>query len=226
MLWSPNTQLHYPFQNTALDYSGNARHGTINGSGVFATKPNGGRCLYFDGTGDYVATPSFGLSGTVVVFAAWVRCKAFTNYQLILGEATVSTTIGYLACVRNLNTNNLWWEYADGTSRQYPTAVGYFNSPFDDAWLHMTIVCDYAGKNVYFYRNGILFYSVGMVGTPRFPSTNRAKYVGAFWTVSLPYYLTDGYLQEVYLGTRLTCPPVAVLTANANRLMLGMNPIW
>ena len=220
----PNLQLAYRFQNSALDWSGNGRNGTVKGSGVYTTA-RGQQALYFEGN-DYVATPSFGLSGTVVVFAAWVRCKAFTNYQLILGEATVSTTIGYLACVRNLNTNNLWWEYADGTSRQYPTAVGYFNSPFDDAWLHMTIVCDYAGKNVYFYRNGILFYSVGMVGTPRFPSTNRAKYVGAFWTVSLPYYLTDGYLANVQLWTLATMPPLAQMTANANRLMLGMNPIW
>jgi hypothetical protein len=38
--------------------------------------------------------------------------------------------------------------------------------------------------------------------------------------------LTDGYLANVYLGTLAACPPVAVLTANAHRLMLGLNPIW
>lgn len=225
MLASPNCQLLYPFENQANDYSGNARHGTVFGSGVYATKPNGGRCLYFDGVGDYVTTPSFGLSGTVVVFAAWVRCKWATTVQTLIGDAASHPTYPHLQCKRLSYSNSCVWNYADGSTDASATAADFFLAPYDDAYFHMTIVCDYAGKVTYFYRNGIPFGSpVAMSGTPAFPSTARVKYIGSYnTTLNL---LTAGYLANVQLWTLATMPPLAAMTANANRLMLGMNPIW
>ena len=41
------------------------------------------------------------------------------------------------------------------------------------------MVCDYTGKILKGYRNGILFGTANLTGTPIFPSTNRAKYIGA-----------------------------------------------
>ena len=227
MLWSPNTQLHYPFQNTALDYSGNARHGTINGSGVFATRPNGSRCLYFDGTGDYVATPSFGLSGTVVVFAADVRCKLHAaRNQSFIGENAASSTVGYIWSFRPLNSNSLNWKYADGVGDRDGYLTDYFAAPYNDVWLHLCIVCDYGGKYIYFYRDGIPFGSpIAMTGTPVFPSTARVKYIGQM-NLDTGRYFTDGYLQNVQLWTLATMPAAGQMLANVNRIMLGMNPIW
>ena len=225
MLWSPNTQLHYPFQNTALDYSGNARNGTVYGSGVYATKPNGGRCLYFDGLDDYVKTPSFGLSGKVIVFAADVRCKAFTNWQNILGDAAQSASIGFLGVVRWINSTDLAFGYANSSATIYHRATNYFLSAYNDTWLHMIVVCDYAGKNIYYYRNGILFLGpVAMSGTPAFPTTNRVRYIGSYSLNA--QFLTYGYLANVQLWTLATMPAAAQMLANANRIMLGMNPIW
>jgi len=225
MLWSPNCQLLYPFENQANDYSGNARHGTVSGSGVYATKPNGGRCLYFDGTGDYVATPSFGLSGTVVVFACWIRRAQHTVIQTYIGDAGQSVTLGYIFCYSDANANNLKWKYAHGTNYASATSDTYFNPPYNDAWLHLCVVCDYAGKNCYFYRNGLAIGSpVAMVGTPAFPSTARVKYIGGYG-VNV-YLLTYGYMANVQLWTLATMPPAGQMLANVNRLMLGMNPIW
>jgi len=226
MLWSRNLQLLYPFQNTALDYSGNARNGTVNGSGVYATKPNGGRCLYFDGVGDYVKTPSFGLSGTVFVFAADVRCKYSTaTRQTLLSDNSTSATVGYLWLYRETNSNNLRWRYADGVA---PTAgvdaTSFFAAPYNDVWLHLLVACDYNGKNTYFYRNGILFATIAMSNTPVFPSTNNAKYLGI--GITSAYLLTAGYLANVQIWTLATMPAAAQMLANANRIMLGMNPIW
>ena len=226
MLWSPNTQLHYPFQNTALDYSGNARHGTVNGTGAYATKPNGSRCLYFDGVGDYVTTPSFGLTGTVVVFAADIRCQLHAAVtQHLLSDYAQSTTVGFLQSARRANLNTLRWLYADGAAIGTADATGYFTTPFNDTWLHLCIIADYTGKNCYFYRDGILYATVGMTGTPVFPSTARIKYVGAYSGAG-DFLLTTGYLQNVYLGTLATMPAAGQMLANVNRLMLGMNPIW
>jgi len=224
VLWSPNTQLHLPFQNTALDYSGNARNGTINGSGVFATKPSGSRCLYFDGVGDYVTTPSFSQSGTVIIFSAWVRCKLFTEHQAFFADNGYSTTVGWLFCTRPANFDALNWQYANGASVDVH-ADDFFKAPYDDTWLHMAIACDYAGANCYFYRNASLFASVAMAGTPDFPSTARVKYIGSGNAVPA-YPLTEGHLQQVYFGTLATMPAAGQMLANVNRLMLGMNPIW
>jgi hypothetical protein len=224
MLVDPHNQLLYPFQNQANDYSGQARHGTVNGSGVYATKPNGGRCLYFDGVGDFVTTPSFELSGTVVVFAADVRCKLkATDLQVILGMEVSNK--GNFAAYRPTNANSLNWGYWNGSTFVDAIANDFFAAPYNDAWLHMLIACDYAGKNTYFWKDGIPFGApVAMSGTPDFPSTNQAKYIGSYtWS---QFLLTAGDLANVYLGTLPSCPSVAELTANANRLMLGLHPIW
>jgi len=225
VLWSPNLQLHYPFENQPNDYSGNARHGTVFGTGAYATKPNGGRCLYFDGVGDYVATPSFGLSGTVVVFAAHVRCKQVAGNQELLGDASSSATIGFLLCRRTNNTNHLYWYYANGVAAANDGfSVDYFAAPYNDTWLHMAIVCDYSGKNIYFFRNAILYSTKAMSGAPVFPTANRVKYLGTY--NGIHDLLQQGYLQDVYLATLASMPAAGHMLANANRLMLGLNPIW
>jgi hypothetical protein len=224
MLVDPHCQLLYPFENQAKDYSSHARHGTVNGSGVYATRPHGGRCLYFDGVGDYVATPSFGLSGTVVVFAAWVRNNPGIT-QCFLGDNHQEGNIGHFLTFSYISNPNLYWRYANGSYSSNAIATDYFLSPYSNVWLHLCIVCDYGVKFIYFYRNGIPFGSpVAMSGTPVFPSSDRVKYVGSFSSSEL--LLCGSYLANVQLGTLQTCPPVAELTANANRLMLGLHPIW
>lgn len=229
MLADRNSQLAYCFQNHALDGSGKGRHGTVFGSGVYAPGITGRRSLYFDGTGDYVTTPSFGLPAThtVVVFAADVRCHIqAAMQQTFIGNATSSATIGYLLARRyTSNSYNLWWGYADGDAARNAIATDYFVAPYEDAWLSLGVVCDYAGKFIYFYRAGIPFGSpVAMSGTPVFPSAVRPKYIGGY--NSTTYLLTDGYLANVYLATLATCPPVPVLTANAQRPMRSQHPIW
>jgi len=223
VLWSRDTQLHYPFQNTALDYSGNARHGTVHGSGVYATKPNGGRCLYFDGTGDYVATPSFGLSGTVVVFAADVRSKLnSTIVQSFLTEP-VSNTVGFLYLNRGPADYYLYTAYATGSGVGDHSTANYFAGGFEDTWLSMLVAWDYGGKRIYVYRKGVMVDSATMSGTPVFPSTNRAKTIGRYVTAN---YITDGYLANVQLWTLATMPAAAQMLPNVNRIMLGLHPIW
>jgi hypothetical protein len=63
------------------------------------------------------------------------------------------------------------------------------------------VVCDYANKTGKFYRNGVQFGStINLAGTPVFPSTNRAKYIGAYSNGN--YELTDGSLDEVRIYNR------------------------
>lgn len=223
MLWSPNLQLHYPFENQANDYSGNARHGTVNGSGVYATRPNGGRCLYFDGVGDLVTTPSFGLSGTVVGFDTQVRCTTGGAYQAFLAENYFSGALGFVYVGIRSNTDFLFC-YANGAVVE-ARSTNFFAAPFSDVWLHAMVVADFSGKNLYFYQNGLLFQTIAMTGTPLFPSTARVKYVGAYDAAGNDP-LNTGYLQNVRLWSLPTMPAAAQMLANANRLMLAMHPIF
>jgi hypothetical protein len=64
-----------------------------------------------------------------------------------------------------------------------------------------------------------------MTGTPVFPSVSQQKYISERYAGG-GWFLTDGHMQNVQLGTLATMPPVAQVTANANRIMLGMHPIW
>jgi hypothetical protein len=222
----PNLQLAYRFQNSALDWSGNGRNGTVNGSGVYTTA-RGQQCLYFDGTGDYITTPSFGLSGTVVVFACNVRCKFnATVIQSFIGDNARAGGAGYLWCYRLSNSNLLAWEWADGTNYWNNSYATFFAAPYNDVWLHMAVVVNYPGKVFYLYRNSILVATVSMTagGTPLFPSTSRVKYLGQQNTTSFP--LTDGYLANVQLWTLATMPPLAVMNASVARMAAGGMPCW
>jgi len=225
MLWSPNSQLHYPFENTAKDYSGNGRDGTVNGSGVYATRPGGSRSLYFDGNGDYVVTPSLALSGTVFILSSAIRCKINTAAaQMIWKDGSYAAT-AFCYIFREANTSDLAFRCNDGATHTIYTATNFFSGSFEDAWLSMMIVADFVGKLVRFYRNGTLFFtSAAMSGTPVFPSFNRAKYLGTYDFVALMLKL--GYLQNLQVFTLATMPAAAQMLANAKRLMLGFNPIW
>ena len=225
MLWSPYLQLHYPFENQANDYSGNARHGTVNGSGVYATKPNGGRCLYFDGTVDKVTTPNFGLTGTVLVFDCWIKGDFSTlAYQAVLADAVFQAAFDFIY-IGGKAPNRCLFAYADGATAIEASVANYFAAPYLDTWLHLCIVADYSGKSLYFYRNAILVATVAMTGTPLFPSTSRVKYIGSY-DAGGNDILTDAYLKDVRLWTLTTMPAAAHMLANVNRLMLGLNPIW
>jgi len=218
----PNLQLAYRFQNTAVDWSGNGRNGTA--TNITYTTARSQQAAYFDGTG-YVRTPSFGLSGTVLVFAADVRCiLSRSTIQTLVGDASQIGGVGYIWCYRDANLNNLKWRYAYGL---LGTAAHntFFANPYNDAWLHLAVVCDYSNANTYFYRNGILLSTVAMAGAPLFPTTNRVKYVGSYNATPVSP-LTLGYLRNVQLWTLAAMPAAAQMLANVNRLMMGMHPIW
>ena len=176
------------------DESG-ATDGTISGATDVVGKV--GRARYFDGN-DYVSIGSFPLSGTILTFAAWVWCGFNAAVpQTVIGDDAASGTIGYILCWRTANSNGLTWDYANGTIIEYATAPNFFMG-YDNTWVYVTVVCDYAAKVCKFYRNGVLHTTVNMSGTPVFPSTDRTRYLGAFDTAPT-YPLTNGYIDEAQL---------------------------
>jgi len=216
MLWSRGLQGLWRMEGNGDDSSGNGRNATP--TGVSAVAAQFGRGYYFDGAG-YLTLPAFALSGTALVFSTWCRVAndAGAN-QNLLGEGV--TTLGFLAVDRLQNTTTLRWTYRADAGIVTETVAGYFDAPYNDAWLHLAVVCDYSGEVVYFYRNGVLVASPALGANPVFPTTSRVRYLGAWSTTSSQ--LDEGYMDEAALLTFAGFVPGA---AWIRRVMLGLSPV-
>jgi len=123
-----------------------------------------------------------------------------TKHQSIMGDWGSSATIGFIWAFRPLQDNALRVAYANGSSVSYSYVTNFFPTP-DNQWIHIVIVYDYTNKTGKFYRNGALFDTQALTGTPVFPLTNNVKYIGSYSTGAL-YNLTDGSLDEVRIYNR------------------------
>ena len=173
-----------------------SNNGTITGA-TWKTQTDckRGNCLYFDGT-DYVTTPSFALTGTVLTVSGWVKTSLQNANQTILSDAAQSATVGYIWLLREYATNRLLWQWANGSTYSSATMLSFFTG-YDNIWIHFTIVSDYSGASVKFYRNGELIQTTAMT-TPIFPSTNRIKYLGAYTSNRI----TNGNLDDIRIYNR------------------------
>ncbi len=159
--------------------------------------------MYYDANGaDYIQTPSFAIPNTgILTVEAWMKSvlnvsetQAFVSHEYFGGIS------GYINFHRISNSNILRYSYHDGTTPNSFSATDFFQN-LDNQYIHIVIVCDYANKKGYYYRNGVQFGATqNLLGTPQFPSTNRAKYIGSY--NSSLYKLTDGSLDEVRIYNR------------------------
>jgi hypothetical protein len=176
--------------------------GTITGA-TWKSESDGcpsGNCLYFDGT-DYITTPSFALTGTVLTVTGWVKTTLnATIHNTILGENSISTS-GSVWVFRWGNSNKLSFGYAYNTTSYTYLHMSTFFTGYDNAWVYFTVVADYSGTYpVKFYRNGELIQNSVMTGTPSFPSTSRIKYLGAYGPSASK--MIDGNLDDIRIYNR------------------------
>jgi len=63
------------------------------------------------------------------------------------------------------------------------------------------VVCDYANKTIKAFRNGVQFGATqNLLRTPMFPSSNKIKYIGAYFSGA--HRFTDGSLDDVKIYNR------------------------
>jgi len=177
-----------------------SNNGTITGATWKSTSDGcpSGNCLYFDGD-DYVTTPSFALSGTVLTVTGWVKMGFDATYdQSILTDSPQSATVGYFWLQRRKNYNTLRLLYANGTANVAVDMSTFFTG-YDNTWVHFIVVCDFSGASTKFYRNGELVQTSAMT-TPVFPITNRVKYLGAY--NSSNHKIQNGSLDDIRIYNR------------------------
>jgi len=194
-----NTQLLTCQSNKFVDNSVNnlaiTRTGDVVVRSVNPFKRNTQTSMYFDGTGDYIYTPtnaSYGIgSANNFTIEAWAypiittAGKGIFQISATAGglQASVSTTLAIA-----ITATNAVEMYANGTT--YTTAAA--KVPLG-VWTHLAIVRLSGVTKLYI--NGVLETSIGTAGsitdTTAYPNTSLV--VGGYYSTS---YLWNGYIED------------------------------
>jgi hypothetical protein len=188
------------------------------------TKPNnfnpytpGYYSNYFDGSGDYLSTPSnsalafpgdFTIEAWVYLTAGGVSCGVVSTYQ-------PSTTNGTLLGITSSNTLRFKLG-VDASSFEITDSVAIVTG----TWYHIAGVR--SGNTMTLYKNGV---SVGSIGSVNITSDTTTALMGRYYTNVDNFYL-NGYISNarVVKGTALYTttftPPTSPLTAIANTSLL------
>ena len=221
-----NTSLLTCQSNRFIDNSTNnftlSAVGSLQVSGFIPYTPNSSYSTYgsgyFDGTGDYLATPSssvFDISGaSTFTVECWVYFNAMPAGLLGLvasfnGGTGGSFFLGVSSTVMNVRTGN----DASVVSGSTTLTVG--------RWYHLALVRD-GTSSMKGYLNGALEVSSGSFN---WTASTQACYIG---TYSGGTYQLNGYMSDVryVLGTAVYTtaftPPTSPLTAIANTQLLTL----
>ena len=195
---------------TFLDSSANALAITPTGNptqGTFTPFSATGWSTYFNGTTDWLATPTSvnnGL-GTVFTLEAWIYPTSFavTNGPMIMDNRT-GNECGYWV----INTSGLMVTTVTSTSviLTASTALSL------NTWSHVAIASDANGMRMYI--NGSLNASTTTQAT--WPTTTRAYYIGAAYDASEKFSGSMSNVRVVNgtaVYTAAFTPPTAPLTA-------------
>ncbi len=159
--------------------------------------------MYYDiNSADYIATPSFVIPNTgILTMGFWINSKYVVGFhQAIMGDPFWSTTVGYFRINRQTNSHTFNFQYSNGVSSLTVATESFFTN-LNDTWIHIAIICDYNNGTFKVYRNGVqVGATTNLTGTPLFPSSNMAKYIGSY-TVG-GQVLTDQSLDEVRIYNR------------------------
>jgi hypothetical protein len=178
------------FDNTAkinLETAGNAQISTTQSK-------FGGSSMYFDGTGDFLATGKApildGIGGDFTI-EYWQYPVTGSNGQYcVLGSAVSSYTGNASSFVYVPSTNNFYSVFNTTAGPNY-TGGSYLNT-----WTHVAWVRSGSGSNnCALYLNGVSVATSTYTGTLNLNTTNSNTYIGKNgWDAS---YLFTGYLDDL-----------------------------
>ncbi|MDF1498383.1 MAG: PA14 domain-containing protein [Patescibacteria group bacterium] len=157
--------------------------------------------LDFDGINDYVKTNSFSIPNTnnVITFSGWINNSKKTAHQTLIADATQSGSTGFLFLYRQYDNDYLIWQFAFGTSYSYFYSSSNFFTGYDNQWVYVTAVVDYANKTAKFYRNGELINTATTTLNMLFPNLSRSKYIGSYNSSAHRF---DGLMDDVRIYNR------------------------
>jgi len=191
--------LHFDGTNGSTTITDNSKNNvtfTVNGNSQISTAQSkfGGASILFDGTGDYLSSPStsnlaFGTGDFTI------ECWAYKNSGTNNGILHLSSTAGGLQA--NSSTNLAIALFTTGTGTFYANNTSYNTSAFTNTtntWNHYAIVRSSGVTKLYF--NGNLVTDIGTSGA----ITDTTNYTGTYLAIGGYYstsYLWNGYIDEL-----------------------------
>jgi hypothetical protein len=191
--------LHFDGVNGSTTITDNSKNNitfTVNGNSQISTAQSkfGGASILFDGTGDYLSSPSvsnfaFGTGDFTI------ECWAYKNSGTNNGILHLSSTAGGLQT--NSTTNLAIALFTTGTGTFYANNTSYNTSAFTNTtntWNHYAIVRSSGVTKLYF--NGNLVTDIGTSGA----ITDTTNYTGTYLAIGGYYstaYLWNGYIDEL-----------------------------
>lgn len=185
-----------------------------------------GKMLNFDGSNDYAKTDAFSISnpGNALTVSAWVYNSKKANNQTIIADGSQSGSVGYLFLYRLINADSLIWQFANGTSYVSLSSSSSFFTGYDNKWVLVTVVVDYAGKNAKFYRNNVLVNTATTTNAMLYPTASRVKYIGSY-NSSMHFF--NGSIDEVRIYNRsLSLAEVGDIYNGTNISELNLVSLW
>lgn len=200
---------------TAYDRSGNARHGTYNGSPALASRNLlNMRACNFDGTDDFVSIPSTGLN---------TGGNAFSQFFMILVDSLPSG--GALVSTAYPSTVAYTVNWDDGSPGSGSGTTRFTISRYSGGWqaaagttlttgvVH-TITITSSGTAILLYQDGLLTATLNSTAG----ASSGTHYLMRRWDTSGTNNYTDGAMCQVgYWNTQLAATTVANLHATAMR---------
>ena len=203
----------WPFNGNALDISGNANNGTVNGATLTTDRfGNTNKAFSFDGIADYIDcgnSSSVNILGDITI-SAWIYANNFNTDHGIVSKS------GLYDFITNSDQSippldKLRWTAGGNAPTIFTNAIS------GNQWLHLVAVySSVSGKSV--YLNGNLFASNTQTGvTP--PNTNYRLYLGAHQPFAVDYWSWNGKLDDIGLWNR------ALTQQEVTNLYLSTTPV-
>jgi hypothetical protein len=217
--------------NSSNNLSLTASGATITSFGPFTETDTTTGSGYFDGTGDYLVTPSStslapATNTTPFTIECWVYVTASTTLYACIAATNYAYTLGFGSGVGTYDaTITPWFGFYNGgwTGVRSTTAITL------NAWNHLA--CTYTGSNVYIYQNGIQRATAG-VSDWQINNQATTVVIARRPDGENPFtgYISDARITigtAVYAsvggnGTTAFTPPSSPLTALANTKYLSL----
>ena len=176
----PTTGLlgYYPFNGNANDASGNAQHGTVNGSTLTADRFGNTNSAYsFNGSTNYISLPAGTFTTlNLYTYSCWIKPQGTAGgFALCFGESAfgICQTLAF----QPTGSVTAGSYYGSGSQSLIHSSVTYSTNQ----WIHIAMTRDLT--TIKLYVNGVLFTSssAATFGSNAYYGTNQPirAYIGA-----------------------------------------------
>ena len=162
---SLNLEAYWPMDegsgNVAADFSGNGRHGAVNGA-AWTTDSKTGKALLFSSAAQYVNAGTFDVTGSALTISAWVKANSFPEGTdpRIISKATSHEEQDHYFMLGVYGGKLRFRLKTSGTTKTLIASSGGVSA---GKWVHA--VATYDGTAMRLYQDGVEVGSLAVSGS-------------------------------------------------------------